>query len=207
MHLRRSLAGVLAATAFALVLAVSASANHLSSSATTFRAVWAHMETRFSTESTAIRCPMTIEGTLHAATMSKVAGALIGYVTRASLSSAACTGGEGVLAAESLPWHLEYERFAGTLPSISAMEFQIVNPTINLIPIGGSRCTARAEARHPLHGRVSLEAGRITSIEASASGIPLTGEGLCSLATDEVLASASTVTTLGTSTAITVRLI
>jgi hypothetical protein len=63
-------------------------------------------------------CRLTLEGSLHARTMAKVAGSLIGYITR--VRTGQCTVGTTLLT-ETLPWHVRYESFSGTLPNITLL--------------------------------------------------------------------------------------
>jgi hypothetical protein len=50
-------------------------------------------------------CRLTLEGSLHARTIAKVAGALLGYITR--FATGQCTQGTTILT-ETLPWHVRY---------------------------------------------------------------------------------------------------
>jgi hypothetical protein len=88
------------------------------------------------------RCPVTLEGTFHSRTIAKESERLIGYITRAVLNRAACTfiegarhvtilnGVERLLTGEvpptSLPWHIRYEGFEGSLPFITEFIVRIV---------------------------------------------------------------------------------
>lgn len=107
----------------------TAGANRLSISSQMTKIVWTSLS--FNGGGTTVSCPVTIEGSFHGPTISKVAGSLIGFITRAKVGRP-CTGGTGwvyngsesneVLGgtlASSLPWHISYEAFSGTLPSIA----------------------------------------------------------------------------------------
>lgn len=123
------------AASFALAAAVgAASAGRLSTSNQFIRATWRSLE--FVTGFGTIRCPVTLEGSLHSRTIAKVARALIGAITEASVNQASCSGAAansrvithngvedllGVAAPQTLPWHLTYESFAGTLPRIEKL--------------------------------------------------------------------------------------
>jgi hypothetical protein len=120
--INRLLLAALAATLCMGLTVGMASANKLSVSSRNFRMTWSSMEFRGSEGTTLIRCPVTFEGSFHSSTIAKVASSLVGHISRAPLASAACTTGaaEGVtLDAETLPWHVTYESFAGTLPNIT----------------------------------------------------------------------------------------
>src|SRR6185436_11338861 len=108
--------------ASALTIAVgTAAAGRLSLNPRTFRATWTGLE--FTSASlfgaNTLRCPVTIEGSFHSATIQKRPGALIGHVTRATMFSARCTGGTFTVLQNTLPWHVTYEGFAGALPRIT----------------------------------------------------------------------------------------
>jgi hypothetical protein len=112
------------AAAFIMNLAVSsATAGRLSTSNTGFRLTWATLNFSAGAEFV-VSCPITLEGSFHSATIRKVAGALIGSITRGIVHSLACRGSvqsRATILQESLPWHLTYESFAGTLPNITSI--------------------------------------------------------------------------------------
>jgi hypothetical protein len=119
---------ILAGLAGSLLLGLavsSASAGRISTSNTRFRITWASL--RFFTTENEVegRCPITLEGSFHSATVRKTAGALIGAVTRAIVNGAEppCTGARATVLQESLPWHLTWESFRGVLPRIEAINF------------------------------------------------------------------------------------
>ncbi len=106
----------------------TSSAGRLEVSNQNFRVVWSSLE--FSA-GVSIRCKVTLEGTFHSRTIQKIREALIGYITRAIVHTESCTNGRawidngvdnaplGILA-NTLPWHVTYESFEGTLPTITA---------------------------------------------------------------------------------------
>jgi hypothetical protein len=121
---RLILAGV--AASLALGLAVSAaSAGRLSTSNARFRAVWAALNMGSFDNEISIRCPITLEGSFHSATIRKTPGALMGAITKAVVNGAEppCTGGRLTILQESLPWHVTYASFRGTLPRIEEITF------------------------------------------------------------------------------------
>ncbi len=80
-----------AATVIVLAAAVgSASAGHLSVSNQNIRVTWSALE--FAAGGTAIRCGLTLEGSFHSRTITKVEKTLIGYITTA-ISQRPCTNG------------------------------------------------------------------------------------------------------------------
>src|ERR1700751_1578741 len=112
---RLVLAAVLAASLFGIVVG-SASANRLSINETRFRITWARLTFNEETAEARDICPVTMEGSFHSGTIRKVVGALIGHITRAG--AGVCTGGGLTILRETLPWHVTYEGFFGTLPRI-----------------------------------------------------------------------------------------
>jgi hypothetical protein len=123
-------AGLAAMAAALLAFAVgTASARSLSTSSQQFRITWRVLE--LGSESL-IRCAATMEGSFANRTIAKVARTLIGAITRASFKQESCTGGtvaafngvegyNGGTASNTLPWHVTYESFAGSLPNITAV--------------------------------------------------------------------------------------
>lgn len=195
----------LGAVALLAVLVGAASANHLSFSSQTIRATWRTLEFResFST----VRCAVTVEGTLHSATFAKTIGSLIGYITRASVSHP-CTGGTvwaenggsnellGGTVPSTLPWHLVYEGFEGTLPNISGIRvgwlgasFLVRGSLATLCEYVSSstggilRLIIRPNGEHIYEGTINSRTGGCGSVTVSGTGEPLT-----------VLGSTSTVT-------------
>jgi hypothetical protein len=130
MH--RSASLVIGALAASLILATTtASARNLSLSNSNFRATYSPIELETG-GGTPISCLVTMEGSFHSTTIVKSIGALIGYITRSSLARP-CTGfgeawiyngTEGGLTGNvnSLPWHVTYEGFTGTLPAIGRLK-------------------------------------------------------------------------------------
>jgi hypothetical protein len=186
--------------------ASSASANRLSGNSRTFRSVFTPLS--FIAEGFGtVRCPVTLEGSFHSSTIGKVAHALVGYVSRATLTNASCTGGSSTISTEALPWPISYESFQGTLPNISGVFILVLGLKIIII-IGGVRCELTSEARNPGRGIANLSSGRVTSVRAEeATRIPLVGEGgLCALARGS-FSGTGTATVLNATTAIAVTLI
>src|SRR5215212_74507 len=111
-----------------LVLAVgvaTATANRLQASSQLVIATWSQVSFEIGPGIGTIRCALTLEGSLHGRTFAKVREALLGYLTAASIQTP-CTNGELHLLAETLPWHLRYESFTGTLPRLTSIRFRLV---------------------------------------------------------------------------------
>jgi hypothetical protein len=201
-------------TAFVLALSVgSVSANRLSTSAQDFDIRWT--SAGFSSDSGSnASCPVTLQGSFHSRTMAKVANALIGFVSRASVrgqsSAGNCTGGTATVLQASLPWHLTYRSFSGTLPNISGVSINIINESFQLQPSGSLSCLGRTTAANPAIGIINIVAGRGASITADpAAEIPLTSEfGLCAFGgSGHFENTSSSLTRLASTASITVTLI
>lgn len=149
--MRTWLRGAAACGCAALVLAVAvetASASRLQPSSQQVRAAWSPVTFVVGEGLGTIRCDLTLEGSFHARTFAKVREALVGNVTSASINST-CTGGVLHLLTESLPWHLRYDSFAGTLPRLTSIRFQLVGFSL-WFTLLGSTCLYRSTAEAPL---------------------------------------------------------
>jgi len=121
--------------------------------------------------------------------------------------SSRCTGGEETVLQNSLPWHLTYEAFAGVLPNISKLFYLFAGTSIAL-RFNEITCLMRSEAAHNLSFGATIGAGgTITSLEAGANEIPLTGGFPCEAANASILPSPSTVTQANSSSSLVSRLI
>jgi hypothetical protein len=165
MHVRhRSVLGGLIASLLLGLAVSSASANRFSVSNTKFRVTWASLSLTDLSLVT-VRCPVTLEGSLHSATIRKVAGALIGAVTRGIVKGESCTGGKATILQESLPWHVTYEGFVGTLPAIEAIILLLRRYALRAEALGvGAACLYkdRGRAEENLAGLLEINAaGRI----------------------------------------------
>ena len=152
-----SMAGYIASVLFGvLVISSSASATRLSLSAETFRVRFATVEFMGGVVGANSRCPLTLEGSFHARTLSKVAGLLMGYVTRATLGS--CQGGLLIVLSETLPWHIQYRSFTGSLPFILELNTYIVGMALLVRgEIFEAECLIRSSAAEPVLGSYMRE--------------------------------------------------
>ncbi len=208
MPMKLFMAGIAAACLLAVGVA-NASANNLSTSSRTFRITWSSISLGSAEEIVIpIRCPITLEGSFHSGTIRKVAGALIGYVTRATIPSAACTSGTATIGQESLPWHVRYKSFEGTLPRITGVRFSLNGQKATVVPAGFPGCTTQVTASNPLEAVARLESGRTASIVPDETvRFPLRGSFVCEIGGNAIVAGRGTPTVLGAATAIIVTLI
>jgi hypothetical protein len=171
--------------AFVLSIAVgSASANRISISAQDFDARWSHLV--FTTDSgTSLSCPLTLQGSFHSRTIGKVPNALIGFVSRASVrgqnSAGNCTGATATVLTATLPWHITYRSFTGTLPSVTGINVNLIGFSWQVQPGESLTCLARSTTTSPLINRVNVSGGRAISLSVDPAGeIPLaSGLGFC----------------------------
>lgn len=209
---RKRLSALIVAIIALAATVTSASANHVSISSQGIRGSGI-LGLSNTVNSNVVRCPITLEGSVHSTTISKIVGALVGYVTRASMSNAGCTGGTGTIHQESLPWHVTYQSFTGTLPNITSARFSLLNVFFEIRESGGNTCSARTEVEHPANAIVNINTS--THVAESLTmepntRIPLTnGAGgiFCGLANGIFEGTTSNLTVLGSTSRITVTLI
>jgi hypothetical protein len=203
VHARRA---ALVAVAALAVHAASASAIKLALGESGFRVAWTAM--RFTASGFSVSCNLTLEGSFHSRTLSKVERALVGHVARASVGG--CSGGNATLLTETLPWHVQYGSFAGTLPNITSVSLRVIGASVRVSfrEFGELACLARTEANSPGVVIASRnEAGNIASMRLDeTAGISMTGEGCGLLSRGRLVGTSTAVTTPGGG-AISLRLI
>jgi len=118
-YIKLGLTALIAAMLLASAVSTAAARN-LEFSTLRFRVTWSNLE--FQTGSLRIRCQITLEGSFHSRTIAKVERLLIGAITRINIKEEICVEGR-VRPAQAPPWHLTYEGFTGTLPSIVTVRF------------------------------------------------------------------------------------
>jgi hypothetical protein len=213
----------LAAAAALGALVSTASARNLSISNQNIRATYRSNEFGASGGGVTLRCELTLEGSFHTNTIVKNVGALVGYITRAIVRRP-CTGGTvwahsgetneilGGTFANTLPWHIRYDGFTGTLPAIASVRIRLENIQYTAraaffgIPIlcaynsaaangGNATATANREA----------VTGALTTL--TPSGIVRSSTGGCPEGQFGAPAGDGPITLLGTTTRLTVTLI
>jgi hypothetical protein len=145
---------VLTATALMSIAVSSASARRFQISNQRFLAIWTLLSFEVEGFST-ISCPVTLEGSFHSASLSKVSGQLIGYVTSAQVrgGEAECNNtGTATVLSETLPWHVRYDRFIGALPNITEIRIQLIGARFRVG--SGTICLAGTTASSPGFGSV-----------------------------------------------------
>jgi len=202
MKICKVLLAVASATVLLGALASSASGRALSLSNQSMRATFSSVEVNIFEE---VRCQMTLESSFHSRTFGKVAGSLIGYITSAIVGP--CSAGTtATILRGTLPWHVRYAGFLGTLPNIISIRTNVVGAGLR-IGVSGFACLFRTTEVEPgimTYGR-NTTTQEIT--EASISGRIRTGSECFNLA-GTFRSGSAPVSLLGTSsTRITVTLI
>jgi len=154
----------------------TASARRLEVSNQGFLVSWSRLE--FQASFGSVRCQVTLDGSFHSRTIPKVERLLIGHITQVIIKKESCTGGEALIEGrgQTLPWHVTYESFTGTLPSITSVSlllrgalFRINVTAIGLICLYGL-------ATDNITGRANLNAaGEVTTLQ------PVAGRNAASL--------------------------
>lgn len=134
-----------------------------------FFIIWPEAERlRFSiAEFAPVECRVLMEGGFHSRTISKVCGQLVGEIRIAQrpaetfcvsterfgevwILNGAEEQGEGLLP-NTLPWHVRYDSFTGTLPHIASIRLQIIGASFIGRGPFGIRCLYRSTTARPLY--------------------------------------------------------
>jgi hypothetical protein len=76
------------------------------------------------------RCGITLESSLHSRTYAKVNESLVGYIFNAV--NGVCESGAIRANTETLPWHITYNGFTGTLPNITGLNRNVHNSSYEI---------------------------------------------------------------------------
>jgi len=192
MRLGRLMVAVFGATVLLTALVGAASAGRLSTSSQRLRATWARLN--FGGGAGTVECEVVAEGSFHERTISKTVETLSGFITSANITR--CSRGSATVLRESLPWHVRYASFTGTLPNITTIMARVFGVSFNIREPFGVTCLSRATASIAFN----REAGGATT-SATASG-----EGVCGGAVGNFSGTTSSFDN-GSGTRITVTLI
>jgi hypothetical protein len=205
----RFLQSLLAATLLLCALTAAASANRLSSTSRTIRSTWRSAEF-IPPIGEVVKCPVTLEGSLHSGNVAKTAGALMGYITRTIINSPGCSGGHATILTATLPWHVLYRSFQGTLPNITVLETSVIGVAFLVEGTFGLECLYVSTATEPVLGDLNRNATTHV-IASSGVGGEINSTTGCGIFGEHIRArlrgTSSTTTQLGSTTAITVTLI
>lgn len=215
MRKRSQLLLVVLAATVVVVFTSTASAVRLRIDPSTFAATWASM--RMQGAHGEIACPVTLEGTLHSATIRKVFDALVGHITRFRIAEASCTATAPVTGSASPlfvpPVRITYQGFTGTLPRISSVRLAIFGFQLLILTQGAiesASCLYSSTGRPlVLRANTNTTTGRLENLQVEeASRIPrITGPFNCP--PENALGGTTNFVgpTLGSTSTITVRLI
>jgi hypothetical protein len=227
VHIRSSalLAGLAAAAVLALALAAGASARQFEINQQAIRAVWSGEMSSMTFGlpiGVNVICPVTLEGSLHSRRLSKISGLLMGYITRAGTTKSSCNGGIMLfLTAEesegepnTLPWHIRYQSFEGTLPAITGIHVLVVDMSFRLtVTLMGMsrRCLYRSTETMPASfiARINPANGTVVGMVADETRpVPRSAgqEAVCP-ETASLRGGTTNVTQLGTTTSLVVTLV
>lgn len=200
----------LTATLLTCAMIGSASATNLSLSNRSFRTVFTPLS--FNASVGTVRCNVTMEGTFHANTLVKRSRALIGYITRAALTRPCSglgevfiyNGTEGGLESglSSLPWHISYEGFSGTLPNIASLITLITGFKFSIRGVFGVCLSIYGPFANTMLN-IMVSAGTVTEVVPDETQIP-ESFGNCGAGN---FTGRGTFTLLGNTTRVIVRLI
>ncbi len=157
---------LLIAIATTLMLAASvgiASANALSVDEVDFRLSWTNLT--IDSAGVDIECAVTLRGSFHDSSFAKSSRALVGSITHAIVNEGSCVGGVVDPLEETLPWHVTYTGFGGSLPGISSLTVDIVGWA--MFTDSTADCLWLTTSAEPLRGIANIEgSGTITSFNA-----------------------------------------
>lgn len=192
----------IAGAAVAMAALVSAAAaRNLSTSSQTLRATFASIE--MGGEAGIARCALTLEGSFHERTTAKMAGRLVGFVTRATFGG--CSVGSATVLTETLPWHVRYLSFTGTLPNITSIRANIIGAGVRVLEPFGVACLVRSTETEPTFVTFNREVGGVLTTATLGGAIRSGAE--CIGATGRVSGTSNSLTVLNSTTRITIRLI
>jgi hypothetical protein len=181
MRTRVTLLGAaMLATAVLAVGTQAATATRLEiPNTTSFRFSW--MQLTFTVAGRVVNCEVRLSGSFHERTIAKTMGALHGAVTEATTINL-CSGGEARALRETLPWHLRYASYVGTLPRISRLIVQIIGMSFRIQPREMIACLFRSTTIEPANFFIEIsEESTMNSIEPAPGEITLQPGGMCEM--------------------------
>ena len=168
MRIGRAILAVVGASVLLAALVGVASAGRLSTSALAINASWRTFSFRGGLGTA--ECEVIVNGTFHERTITKTANALSGFVTAANITR--CARGGATVLRETLPWHVQYNSFAGTLPAITSIRARIIGVAFRISePVFGVSCLSRSSTTEPafLGFNRNTATGAVTSATASGT--------------------------------------
>lgn len=130
-------------------------------------------------------CEFTRTVSLHRS-IGKSAGTLVGLVNEIAVRN--CRGGTIILLTATLPWHIRYVSFTGTLPNITSLRLQTTDVAILFQAFFSiARCLYRGSPQYTTTGNPITEARLDSTIV-----VPLADESLSAIACPRSLTLAGT---------------
>lgn len=137
-RMRTVIALLISAFVLALAAAVSTASRGFQPSISTLSASSRAVTISDSEGLATVICELSLTVSLHR-TIAKARGTLVGFVTGATARN--CSGGRVTVLTGTLPWHIQYDSFTGTLPRIETISTQILGAAFLGEAAGGlSRC-------------------------------------------------------------------
>ena len=167
VKLGKTILVVVGASMLLAALVGVASAARLSSSALGINASWTRLNFRGGLGT--VECEVIVNGSFHERTIAKTAGTLAGFITAANVSR--CARGGSTVLRETLPWHVQYDSFIGTLPSIGAIRARVIGTSFRVSePTFGVICLIRTTTEEPMFFTFNRDTATGAVRSASASG-------------------------------------
>ncbi|HEV7774719.1 MAG TPA: hypothetical protein VGO48_15670 [Conexibacter sp.] len=166
MKLSKLLLTIAGATVLLGALVSSAFAGRLSQSANTLNVTFARLDFRGGLGT--VECEVILNTTFHTRSINKIPLLLIGYITAASVNG--CARGGMTVLRETLPWHVRYSSFAGTLPNITSIQTRTIGESYRVTePVFGISCLSRTTPEQPGIRTYNAASGAITSATAGGT--------------------------------------
>ncbi len=157
----------------------AASARRFEISEQLFRITWGSFIFR-STGNFEVTCQITLAGSYHSRTFSKVSGELIGHIAAMTVRTSLCEGGVVIPLTETLPWHIQYNSFSGALPNINEVILTIVGASIGVRNLSNTTCLVTTTQARPLFNRYTFSGGFFELVDILPEHtIPASGAALC----------------------------
>lgn len=146
----------------------TASARNLSISNQNIRMTFNNIELGIEGVSTT-SCHVTLEGSFHSRTLPKTPETLVGLLTR--VANGSCNNPVTILG--TLPWHIRYTGFSGTLPNITLIIARAIGASFQVEPGLGIRCLMRNNLQ--FRAIRNTASGELSGIEIPTQEVSLTG--------------------------------
>jgi len=164
MRFTRSVLTVVAASLLLAGFVTAASARELSTTETRITATFARVE--FTSPGGATRCNLTASGSFHSRKVPKVLETLTGYITSASIGGCDPGTGSATVLTATLPWHVRYNGFAGSLPTIANIRAKLIGMAFRVREPNGLECLTSSTTTSPATITFNVGAlGAITSVD------------------------------------------